>query len=98
MSSPTLDAAVFVFVREVPELGARVGDRLLVRPDAPRPLLLQRELRADAAAWCRSQATAFLWSRPNMPEGLVQRITREANLDLGGAPPGTRGGPLTLLR
>lgn len=92
---PALRSAVFGFVRAVPEIGARVGDRIVLRPDAPRPVVLQRELGPQDVSWCFSDHTSLLWSDPAMMEGLVRRIIREAFL------PGPKAGThphLTILR
>lgn len=68
---------VFVVVQEIQEIGARAGDRILLRPWAPRPVLLQRELGHSDAAWAFGSHAELLFTRPTLPVRLALRLLRD---------------------
>ena len=60
---------VFVVEREIPEIGARPGDRLVIRPGrSAHPYCLIRPLSHAESRWAfRSDHCTFEFSKPPLP-------------------------------
>ena len=68
---------VFVVEREIPEIGARPGDRIVLRPWAPRPALLQRALGVHETTWAFSDRSQLIFTRPHLPHPLALRYLQD---------------------
>ena len=64
----------FVVEREIPEIGARVGDRLVLRPWAPRACVLQHDV---VPTWAFAPGLRLIFTRPRLPHLLALRFLEE---------------------
>lgn len=62
---------VFEVLEEIPEIGALPGDRLVVRPHALRPGLLQRIV---APHWAFDRRCRLMFTRPHLPGDALRRL------------------------
>lgn len=69
-----ITAGVFQIVREIPEIGARVGDRLVLRPHAERPAIIQRTVDPT---WAFSCCAELAFTHPPLPTDVALRILRD---------------------
>lgn len=65
---------VFEVTAEIEEIGARVGDRIVVRPWAPRVALLQRTVPPHFAFDGRAR---LIFTRPALDRGHGLRVLRD---------------------
>ena len=64
---------VFEVVAEIEEIGARVGDKILVRPHhAQHPYILMRPLGHAQARWAfRTEFCRLVFTKPPLPPALA---------------------------
>ena len=75
LSQPT---GVFVVEREIPELGAQPGDRIILRPrHSERPCCLVRNIGHAAYRLAFTDACRLEFTKPPMMDGLALRLLRE---------------------
>ena len=77
---------VFEVIKEIEEIGARIGDRLGIGETQPWPVSLARHLSHADAQWAfLSEYAAFEFTRPPLPEALALQLLT-AHFDLPGRP------------
>lgn len=70
---------VFEVTKEIEEIGARVGDRIVVRPGSKvRPFGMVRSLSRSEAWWAFSERCRLLATEPTLPPRLARRRLRAA--------------------
>ena len=78
MSTPET-TGVFIVQREIPEIGARAGDRIVIGEAEQWPVALARKLSREDARWAfDSSACVLEFSVPPMMPGLALRLLKEA--------------------